>query len=115
MDTLKTKAELEADKAVLDSKLAALQTKEGADAFIASEIAALDDVLANLPDPKPSAAGRLSMKQFLEHIKTFYQTAPTVAVERELARTEQTLIELDKAMATVKADVEPIGIEEVKS
>lgn len=114
MEAIKTTAELESDKAVFETELAQLTTKEGADAFIASKIAVLDEILSKLPDKPSSVKGRLSMKAFLEHLKALHQTEPALVVQRQIALTEQKVVQLDQELLQVKDAVEPVEFGEVK-
>ena len=96
---LKTKEELTTNKAVLESKRATLQTKAGADAFIAAEVGKIDAVLPTLEESAPKK-GQVSMKTFLTTVKAIMAKAPNKVVEAEIMRTEKRIVEID---AEVKA------------
>jgi hypothetical protein len=105
MDTIKTKEELTADVAVLSSKMEALETKAGADAFIATEIASIDAVLSKVPE-RAVSDGCLSMRQVLLITKKLAQLHPEARVKYEM---ERTTISLNKAKEAVAlADAKPI-------
>ena len=96
---LKTKEELMTDKAALESKRTTLQTKAGADAFIAAEVGKIDAVLPTLKEPTLKK-GQVSMKTFLTTVKAMMAKSPNKVVEAEIMRTEKQIVEID---AEVKA------------
>jgi len=99
VETNPVKLRLTSDKAALESKRATLQTKAGADAFIAAEVGKIDAVLPTLKEPKLKK-GQVSMKTFLTTVKAMMAKSPAKVVEAEIARTEKRIVEID---AEVKA------------
>ena len=108
MDTIKTQSALEADKAVLDSKLAALQTKDGADAFLQAEKQTLQETLVRLK-PQP-ALGRnlISMRDYITGLQGLLERIPDTIIEAEIAQTEKTLVTVEQELKQLKeADLSP--------
>ena len=94
MDREHTKSELEAEKTDIDTRIATLQTKDGADAFIAAQKAGIDTVLPTLKDRK-LPHNQISMKQFLGLQKRIIERDPAAYVTREIARLERCAVELE--------------------
>ena len=100
VETDPVKLRLASDKAALESKLTTLQTKAGADAFIAAEVGKIDAVLPTLKEPKLKK-GQVSMKTFLTTVKAIMAKAPNKVVEAEIMRTEKQLVKIDAEVKVI--------------
>jgi len=108
MDRDPRKSELEAEKTDIDTRIATLQTKDGADAFIAEQKADIDAVLPRLRDRKlPS--NQISMKQFLEINKKLLDKHPTEYITREIAQLERRVTELEKEIKETETRISSDG------
>ena len=109
MDTRKTTEELDADKTALDSKLAALQTKDGADAFLQAEKQTLQETLVRLK-PQPALGNNLiSMRDYITGLQGLLERIPNKVIEAEIAHTEKTLVTIEQELKQLKeADLSPV-------
>ena len=85
MDTLKTKSEIEAEKAALEETLSVLQTKDGADAFIADRKTAIQSLLK---DAKVPTSGRITMRDLMAIELDKLERSPDEVVNAEVSRLE---------------------------
>ena len=104
MDREYTKSELQAEKTDIDTRIATLQTKDGADTFIANQKAKIDAVLPRLHDRK-LPDNRISMKQFLRLQKRIIERDPTAYVTREITRLERHAVELEREFDLGESEV----------
>lgn len=109
MDAIKTKEELTADKATLDSKMATLLTQDGAEAFIVDEIAKIDRMLPMLTE-KSLSSQKVSMKTFLTTLKALLANAPVKMIEAEMARTEKQQVEVEAELKVVDAEIKAVDV-----
>jgi len=86
MDTLKTKSEIEAEKAALEETLSVLQTKDGADAFIAER---KTDIQSLLKDAKSPTPGRITIQDLLAIELDKVERSPYEVVKAEVSRLEE--------------------------
>ena len=101
-----TKTELDAEKATIEEKISVLRTQDGADAFIAGEIAKIDAVLPTLTEATLKD-NHISMKTFLTTLKTRMTKAPDKAVAAEIQRTEKLLLETAVQIADIQEREKP--------
>jgi uncharacterized circularly permuted ATP-grasp superfamily protein len=107
MDTKDTsKTALDAQTAAMEEKLAVLRTQDGAEAFIAGEMAKIDAVLPTLQEPKLKSS-QISMKTFLTSLKSRMTQAPDKAVAAEIQRTETLLLETAVQIADIQEKETP--------
>ena len=109
MDTQNTKSELLLQKTDLESKVAELSTKEGADAFIAQEKQKVSTALTRLK-PKPNLkANQLSMRDFLTGIEGLLERMPTPIVQAEIEKTQKTLVAIEQDIKQIDEATKPIS------
>jgi len=90
-----SKSELEVTKTDLESRVATLQTKDGADAFIAERKAQVDAYLGRNPSMTPKDPTRMTMGRFMSIQKKMLDDNPTAVVTREIVETEKRLVKVD--------------------
>lgn len=108
MDTLKTKSELEAEKTVIESRIADLTTKDGADAFIA-ECRVRTDPFADVKIPAEITGNQIPMSVLMAMIRKGLIESPEQVVEQEVNRIERKKTQLETELSRVQEDeIKPI-------